>query len=529
MRWALWRWLAGPAAHLGLLTGDRQARNGLGRRVLLLGVALTLVVGGALWALSVQIQRGVATSRGDAASIPSALAPKLRPFYTQTITWTDCGSDAQCGWLAVPFDYADPAAGTIQLDLVRRPATEPASRIGSLVVNPGGPGFSGVAVVRDHADGWLTQRLRSRFDLVGFDPRGVGQSAPIRCGASAPVDSTPDDPAEVDRYVAALRAAAAACRAESGVLLGHVSTVETARDLDILRATLGDPRLNYLGWSYGTYLGTRYAELFPERIGRLVLDSVVDGSLSQQDSLRGQAAGFEAALQQFLADCTETADCAIGTGVPAARQRLTELLTGLDQRPLRVGETPVDRDRTLGAISAALYSRASWPRLARALGSALAGDGAALIELSETGFPFAGNSAEALLAITCLDQPPAFRSASEVLDALPAFRQASPTFGEWLAWDGLRCAGWPVSAVDTPRAAAVISGLPPILLVANTRDPATPYTEAQAMAAQLDSSVLLTHDGDGHGVYPAGTACVDTAVDGFLVDGLLPGPGTRCT
>ncbi|MFF4744945.1 alpha/beta hydrolase [Streptomyces chengbuensis] len=506
-----------------------------GRRgtALLSAVPLALVAGAGLPNAAAADDGAAAThSQGTPASIPAAVPEGLRPFYTQRIDWENCGADVQCGGLEVPLDYADPAAGTIRLALARVRAGDPAGRAGSLVYNPGGPGASGVDALKSAPEPPATPELAARYDLVSFDPRGVGESAPVRCapvgaaGDAGPVDITPDTSAEVDGLVRSARETGAACRSATGPRLGHVSTLETARDMDVLRAVLGDPRLNYLGVSYGTYLGTLYADLFPDRVGRLALDAAVDPRLDALETLRGQAAGFQQALDAFLADCTTRPDCPFGTDPARAAKRLTDLLARLDRAPLPAsGSAFLDRDSAVVIMAQALYNRDSWPVLESALGAALAGNGTEFSGLVGTAEGEAAD--QSFQAVSCLDLPPAVTSPEQLQAALPSFRQASPVFGEWLAWNGLACTDWPVEAVGAPRTITA-PGTPPILVVGTTRDPATPYAWAEALAGQLESGVLLTREGDGHSGYNIGSACVDRAVDRYLIEGLPPADGTRC-
>ncbi|MGW7370197.1 alpha/beta fold hydrolase, partial [Streptomyces sp. NPDC054841] len=415
--------------------------------------------------------------QGVAKIIDTSPPAGLRPFYTQKINWHSCGTGVQCGQLEVPLDYADPGGPTIELALARRQATDPGERIGSVVYNPGGPGGSGIEIVQADPDMFSTPQVRSRYDFVSFDPRGVGQSAPIRCAPMlsadpVTVDATPDNPAEVTKYVDVNKEFAASCQANSGARLAHVSTEESARDMDVLRAALGDEKLHYIGVSYGTYLGTLYAELFPDQVGRLVLDAAVDPRVDALDATREQAAGFELALDAFLADCAGRPDCPLGTDLPGARQRLDELLTSLDRKPLPAAEAgTLDKDTALSAILGALYSKDAWPQLRAALEQAQAGNGADLGLMALSGV---GIGQEAFTAIDCLDHPPAVTSAEQVQAEIPSFRQASPVFGEWLAWSALSCADWPAKPVGTPHAVNA-PGTPPILVVGTTRDPATPY------------------------------------------------------
>lgn len=509
-----------------------EGMRGLRGTALLSAVPLALVAGAGLQPPAAADDGASATrSQGTPASIPDAVPEGLRPFYTQRIDWETCGAVVQCGELQVPMDYADPAAGTIRLSLARVRATDPADRIGSLLYNPGGPGASGVDAVKSAAGMLATPGVAARYDVVSFDPRGVGESAPVRCApvrtaGDAPVDITPDTPAEVDGFVRSARENAAACGSGTGPRLGHVSTLETARDMDVLRAVLGDPKLNYLGVSYGTYLGTLYADLFPDRVGRLTLDAAVDPRLDALESLRGQTAGFQRALDAFLADCTKRPECPLGTDPAKATKRLTDLLARLDRAPLPAGRAGLlDRDTTVVIMAQSLYSKDSWPALESALGAALAGNGTKFSELVEGADDTAFG--QSFQAISCLDLPPAVTSSERLRAELPSFRQASPVFGEWLGWSALSCAEWPVAAVGTPRTITA-PGTPPILVVGTTRDPATPYAWAEGLAGQLESGVLLTRDGDGHSGYNVGSPCVDRAVDRYLIEGLPPADGTRC-
>jgi pimeloyl-ACP methyl ester carboxylesterase len=471
-------------------------------------------------------------------SIPQN-AGELRHFYEQKISWQPCDDGFQCGRLEVPLDYAVPGGKTIKLAVIRKRTTDQARQIGSLLINPGGPGGSGVEFVRGASD-VFTERVRARYDLVGFDPRGVGDSAPIHClddkqmDDYVRVDSTPDDEAEVNRLVQVTKEFAEACKAHSGELLGHVSTIEAARDMDVLRGVLGDAKLHYFGFSYGTYLGATYAEQFPDRVGRMVLDGAVDPKVSVQDSSRTQTAGFELALASFLKDCATQPDCPLGADPATARQRLTELLKRADVTPL-----PGDGTRTVNealattGIAQAMYAQSLWPALRSALAQANVGQGKGLLGLADSynerdPSGHYSNSMAAFPAINCLDSPPAAASVADVEKELPSFRQVSPIFGTSSAWAGLTCAYWPVPPVDKPHEIKA-AGTPTILVVGTTRDPATPYSWAQGLATELASGVLLTYDADGHTAYGYGNPCVDDAVDTYLIDDRPPAAGTRCT
>jgi pimeloyl-ACP methyl ester carboxylesterase len=476
------------------------------------------------------------------ASSPAAgagSAGPLAPYYTQALRWRDCDDGFDCTTLKVPLDYDKPTDGDISLAVIRLPAADRSRRIGSLVLNPGGPGGSGVEYARN-AEDVTREPLRARFDVVGFDPRGVGGSTPVKClddralDRFIAIDGSPDSAVEERALEAEAKTFAERCQARSGKLLPHVSTADAARDMDVLRSALGDKQLYYLGKSYGTFLGATYAELFPKNVGRLVLDGAVDPRTSAVDSARTQGAGFEQALRAFVADCVKRAGCALGRELDAGLGSIDDLLAGVDREPL-----PGDEDReltqalaTLG-IAAALYdSQFGWPALRTALDSAFSGDGSGLLQLSdfyternENG-KYANNQNEVIYAVNCTDRPDV-RSVEEIKANVPSFEKASPRFGAYLAWGSLPCLHWPAEPVGTPHAIKA-AGAKPIVVVGTTRDPATPYVWAQALAAQLESGVLLTYEGDGHTAYGDKSTCIDNAVERYLLEERPPADGTRC-
>ncbi|WP_316932110.1 alpha/beta hydrolase [Nocardioides marmotae] len=461
--------------------------------------------------------------------------PALAPFYDQELEWAACG-DQECSRITVPLDYADPDGETIEIAVLRVPARVPEERIGSLVVNPGGPGAPGTTYA-SQAGGLFGQPLLDRFDIVGFDPRGTGFSTPVDCVSDEQLDvfraadPAPDDQEEADALEQAQRAFNAGCAAESGDLANHVTTVEAARDMDVLRAALGESRLTYFGASYGTKLGATYAELFPDRSGRLVLDGAVDLSLSSRELSLGQAAGFETAIRAYVKDCVANGDCPLGDSVEAGLQRLKDFLDEVDARPLPAGDRELEVGNAFYGIVAPLYNREYWFLLTRALAAAFEGNGAPLLQLSDAYASrgpdgYLDNSSEAIAVINCLDDPTAV-DPDDIPGQVAAFEEVSPTFGEVFAWGLAGCLGVRTKAtVETPDVDA--SGAPPILVIGTTRDPATPYEWAEALADQLEPAVLLTRDGDGHTGYQAGNACVDEIVEDYLIDGTVPEDGTRC-
>lgn len=474
----------------------------------------------------------------SAASVPTA----LKPYYAQQLDWRDCGVEGfQCATMKAPLDYTQPDGSDIKLAVSRAKATGPGKRIGSLLVNPGGPGGSAIGYLQSYAAVGYPAQVRARYDMVAIDPRGVGRSEPVECltgpqmDAYTQVDQTPDDAGEVARLSGAYKEFAGGCARHSGEILPHVSTVETARDMDMLRALLGDEKLHYVGASYGTYLGATYAELFPARVGRLVLDGAMDPSLPAVEVNRDQTAGFETAFQSFAADCLKKADCPLGTASTAdAATRLKQLFAQLDARPILTGDSRrlTESLATTGVI-AAMYDESAWPQLREALTGAEKGDGSGLLSLSDSYYEREPNGTYANLmsanaAVNCLDLPPAFADADAAARALPRFEKASPVFGRTFTWAALNCAHWPVRPTGTPHRIEA-KGADPIVVVGTTRDPATPYKWAESLAGQLSSGTLLTYRGDGHTAYGRGSDCIDTAINTYLLDGTPPSEGKQCS
>jgi len=454
-----------------------------------------------------------------------------------------CGGPFRCATLRVPVSYSDPGDGSIPLAVVELPATGPRRPVGDLVLDPGGPGASGVRFL-EAAWTQFPASLRERFTLVAFDPRGAGASDPVVC-ASGPalrrllaLPPAPTTPAQVREVVVATRAFVAGClRHTPRVVLAHLSTLEEARDLDRLRAALGERRLTYMGFSYGTYLGTLYLELYSRRVRAMVLDGAVDPALSTTEEELQQAEGFEQDLRDFFSWCPTDPACraALPAGAEASYRALIARLEAGATVPAPLpardgGPWRVDLGVAETAVVAGLYATADWPVLAEALGDALRGSGSllALLALSYAGLERSGAYSDIVsadVAISCLDRPaPRSLGAYEALAAL--FSRLAPDFGAAEAWGSLPCAYWPVPPVGRPSPARD-PGAPPVLVVGSTRDPATPYAWAEALAGQLQRAVLLTRAGDGHTAYFA-SACVRRLVDRYLVDLALPARGTVC-
>ncbi|MFL6061056.1 MAG: alpha/beta hydrolase [Marmoricola sp.] len=515
---------------------------------LLVGVLLFAVAGAGFAAVSAIRDNSDDTSSSSSGSsekpTPSAepstplpsTAPTLARYYHQKLQWGSCGSD-KCATMAVPLDYAQPAGQEIRIAILKVPAARPSERVGSLVVNPGGPGGSGTEFA-SYGALQFGSTLADHFDIVGFDPRGVANSDPLKCATTEQLDALlgydpdPDNAAERNELDHLTRVVGDGCLSRSGELARHMSTQEAARDMDILRAALGEAKLDYLGSSYGTFLGATYANLFPKHVGRFVLDGAIDPALSNEKLALEQAGGFQTALDAYISDCVGKGGCFLGGSVKAGEQRIRAFLDQVGAHPLPTGQsrTLTDGWATLG-IFFPLYVKDYWPMLTSALQAAFRGDGSKMMALADQyasrgSNGYKDNSMEALYAVNCLDHDD-YILTKDVPQHFAEFLKASPTFGRFFAFGLSTCSAWPVRS-GKHTVALHAKGAPPIVVVGTTRDPATPLAWAQALARELDSGRLVTRDGDGHTGFQRGNSCVDDAVENWLVSGTVPRANLMC-
>ncbi|MEV0173388.1 alpha/beta hydrolase [Streptomyces sp. NPDC050803] len=479
-----------------------------------------------------------ASASADASGPASSTLPSS--LTSQKLDWGECkatddspapGGDWQCATLKVPLDWAAPEGETIGLALIRAKARGD-DRIGSLLFNFGGPGGSGISMMPYYAS--TVGTLHERYDLVSWDPRGVAASEGVRCRsdkeiqAAETVDATPDTSAEEAAYLRDAADFGQGCQESAGKLMAHVSTTDTARDMDLMRQVLGDAKMHYFGISYGTELGGVYANLFPKNVGRLILDAVVDPEAGIVEHAENQSRGFQRALNNYLKSTGQ--DPAEGS------REIADLLDRIDANPLPTSSgRKLTETLALTGIVLPLYSKSSWPTLTSALESAEEGDGSELLTLAD-GYNdrdpsgHYGTTTHSQRVISCLDakQRP---TAEETKKRLPEFEKISPVFGRFLGWDTAGwCHEWPVAGqFDTPEVSA--PGAAPILVVGNTGDPATPVEGARKMADELgkDVGVVLTWKGEGHGAYGSGSDCVDSAVNAYLLQGTVPEDGKICS
>ena len=463
-----------------------------------------------------------------------------------SVRWTRCTDTARqilprlasdveydCGSVVVPQDWNHKNDGkTFEIALMRVRSAQQHRRIGSLITNPGGPGGSGVELAA-YLSLELPSDVLDRFDIVGFDPRGVGHSTPaLKCfsdsdlDASFAADPDPGSQAQFDSLVTLWRTMANGCQAKYGPTLSLFSTKQSARDMDAIRAAVGDQKINYLGFSYGTLLGATYAQLFPRNIRAFVLDGAVDPTQTTVASAESQAKGFENAFNQFASWCKQN-NCAIA---PDARAAVQTAVANARKSPVTAGD---GRKATAGwvltGVIEALYSQTEWPGLASAVAALNRGDADAILGLADayanrdSGGHY-DNMFDVFNAVSCDDDDSRVTPA-QVRTLQERWRKPYPLFGPALATGLLSCAVWPAKRDPYPTGKA--AGAPPIVVVGTTNDPATPYAQTAKLANMLGNATVVTWQGQGHTAYPQ-TTCIRATIDAYLIDLDVPRAGTTC-
>ena len=481
-------------------------------------------------------------------------SPSAKPFPTATndvskLSWKSCHGNFQCSVLKVPIDYKDESLGDFDIAVIRYRSPNQQDRIGSLVVNPGGPGVSGIEYALN-AEYIVSPDVLERYDIVGFDPRGVGESSPITCLSDAEQDEVlagdpkPDNEGELVQMLTETQNFVDKCVAKTPNL-EHYSTFDAAHDMELLRQSLGDSKLNYLGFSYGTYLGTLYAQRFPNKVGRFVLDGAINPSMSIKEQSLVQAVAFDQALANFITDCPKHKECPLPLG--ATPQFFIDLFNKVSKQPLTLqsaqstgGSRLITEGLVVTGTASAMYDNESgWPMLRTAITQALKGDGTTFAQLADqyngrkTDGTFIDNQNDANIIIDCLDWSDN-RSNETIRADVQKFSISAPVFGPYIAYSGLTCNVLKTTLkrtriVTDQNTAQIQRTATPVLIIGTTHDPATPYVWAQALSRYIKGSHLITLQGEGHTGYGRGSACVDNAVDNYLINLEIPSKNRICS
>jgi pimeloyl-ACP methyl ester carboxylesterase len=498
------------------------------------------------------------------ASLRPAQTSALRSYYAQKLIWTPCHQTLQCSIVRVPVDWQKVTSTSISLALVKHSAR--GTSVGDLVVNPGGPGGSGVGFVEGGIGDVVDSTIAKNYDIIGFDPRGVGESAPVTCFDNTDTDRYfyGIDPGAIGsaQWIAAERAKAVAlakaCEKGTGPVLGHIDSISAATDMDVIRAALGQSKLNFLGYSYGTYLGTLYAGLYPDRVGKMVLDgaddpwgtnyTAGDGSDSSSDfgvdpgsdGIVEQAVGFEDALSSYLQSCLTNVSATVGdlrcpflSSLSNAKKSVEGFLSAAAAHPLVGSDGRLMGSMTLAtAIDDALYDPTDWPDLTRMFVQVKDRNPKVAFEFADdyndrnSDGTYDDNGDLAHLAIGCLEEGPSVDLKFDNREATE-LRKVAPVLGIYSAYSDLACSGWKYGPAPFPDPVHA-PGTGGILVLGTTGDPATPYAEAQELAKQLDAGVLVTYHGQGHTAYDRGDDCIDSTVDAYLLNYTVPSKDPSC-
>ncbi|MHA3723493.1 alpha/beta hydrolase [Leucobacter sp. HY1910] len=529
-----------------------RARAAAGAVALTATLALALTGCSSLAGLLAEVtgaaaQGGATPGGADPVDLPEKPEGTVEGFGAQQPNWRDCAAGMQCADVYAPLDWADPGGDLITLRLVKHEATGKNPQ-GTLFVNPGGPGASGASYVTDSLDYSVPSEIQRDYDVIGWDPRGVGASSPVACldaagmdeylfgegageAADAGLERGSDEWLELAETES--RAFGDACAEQTGELLGHVATSDTVQDLDMLRAIAGDDKLNYLGFSYGTYIGARYADAYPETVGRLVLDGAMDPKTTMREVVREQTLGFELALRAYVTDCLTRSDCPLSGSVDESMAQISGLLDKVDSSPLTGSDGRlVTANTLLTAIITPLYAQSNWGYLDQLLLTVHQDDADVALQLADFYYErengkYLSNSTEAFSAINCLDYPEREINVPRMRAEAKDLAEIAPTIGRFQGFGDISCAVWPVDGKGE-RNGVTAAGADPILVVGTTGDPATPYRWAESLADQLESGVLLTYEGEGHTAYGESN-CVDEVINTYLLTGEAPSAAVTCS
>lgn len=466
-----------------------------------------------------------------------ATDPQLASYYEQSVTWALCGSTIECATVKVPLSYAQPEADSISLALNRR-VSDGATK--NLLVNPGGPGGSGLDLVASSVQLMFSTELQREYNVIGFDPRGVGESTPVQCQSDEQIDEGRQlnlrawIPEDQEQVIAQTKEYAADCAENTGDLLGNVDTVSAAKDMDIIRAVLGDEQLDYLGFSYGTFLGATYADLFPKRVGHFVLDGAMDPAKTAAEINLAQGIGFENEIDAWLEDCLAQEDCPFIGTVEEAKVQLQQFFAQVENEPMVASDgRSVPIIDFINGFIVPLYDNSNWGMLTAAMTHAMVdGNVDDILYFSDLSSDrssdgiYTSNGSDAFSAINCLDRPMDASPEAMQAEAVELMRNA-PTLGKYLSYGAISCDAWPYKATGKPQVLDA-TGSNDILVVGTTGDPATPYEWSKALSEELSNATLLTFEGHGHTAYGRSNECITKAVDDYLIEGKVPEDNTVC-
>ena len=494
------------------------------------------------WALVVIVTASLSgcgvPSSGDSSSYSAESDPAYALFYSQDIGWSECNDGLTCATIQVPTDWSEPGGERITLSLIRHAAPEGSAQ-GSLFVDPGGPGQSGIALIRDEFSTAVTSQLAESFDIIGFDPRGVGESTPVKCL---------NDDREMDTFLYGITPGVRGskgwldakkstaqnfvdgCQEHTGALLEHIDTRSVAKDLDVMRAVVGDTKLDYLGYSYGTFIGEVYAQEFPNNVAHMVLDGAVNPA-EEGTETADTAAGFDLALSDWISWCILDDVCPFEGSALDIESEVSDILAELDARPQVASDGRlVGADTLVVAITAGLYSPDTWRDLSDLFGDYFDGSVDSALALADwwneryDDGSYVSNQTESFIAIGCADSAPS--DESTWASAAQELEELAPMLGRYFAYGDIMCSLWPYPAVF-PAAGMTDTGPAPIVVIGTTGDPSTPIQWSQDVVKQLTEGRLITYTGEGHTGYNKGDACVDTLVDEYFTDGVsLPARST---